>query len=60
MPVTIVLSVCLVANAATCRQERIEFTGSPMACVVSAQPIVAEWGADHPEWRVTSWKCGRG
>jgi hypothetical protein len=57
--VALVLTVCLQADAAVCRQERIEFTGTSMACVIDSQPIVAEWGADHPEWRVASWKCSR-
>lgn len=60
MLVAIVMTVCLQAGDGSCREERIEFDGSPMACVIDAQPIVAEWGGDHPDWRIKSWTCSRG
>lgn len=55
----LVLTVCLQADASTCKEERIEFNGSPVACLVQGAPILAEWGDDHPEWIIKSWKCGR-
>jgi hypothetical protein len=57
--VALLLTVCLQADATVCREERIDFNGSSTACVVDSQPIVAEWGHDHPEWRIASWKCTR-
>ncbi|RXF69567.1 hypothetical protein [Hansschlegelia zhihuaiae] len=57
--ISLIMMVCLQADAKICRQELIEFNGSSMACVFEAQPIVAEWGTDHPEWRIASWKCSR-
>lgn len=54
---TIVMSVCMLANAQTCREERIDIRGPALACLVQAQPAVAEWSGDHPGWRVASWKC---
>lgn len=60
MPIAIILTVCLQSNAASCREERIEFSGSPMSCVIQAQPIVAEWGGDHPDWTVKSYTCRAG
>lgn len=54
----LVLTVCLQADPAQCREERIEFSGTPMACLIQGSPIVAEWGYDHPEWTIKSWKCG--
>lgn len=57
MLIAILMTVCLHADDMICREERIEFKGSPMACVIDAQPIVAEWGTDHPEWRVARWTC---
>jgi hypothetical protein len=54
---TIVMSVCMLTNAATCREERIDIRGPAMACLVQAQPAVAEWSGDHPDWKVERWKC---
>lgn len=54
---TIIMSVCLQSDAGQCRNETIEISGPAMACLVQAQPAVAEWGEDHPAWRVASWKC---
>ena len=56
---TILLTVCLQAEPTRCKDERIDFSGSPMACLVQGSPIIAEWGSDHPEWTIKSWKCGR-
>jgi hypothetical protein len=55
---TIVLTVCLQAEPARCKEERIDFNGSPMACLIQGSPIIAEWGYDHPDWTIQSWKCG--
>ena len=57
MLITIVMTVCLYADGRNCRDERIEYQGSAMGCVIEAQPIVAEWSTDHPDWRVARWKC---
>ncbi|MFC3692772.1 hypothetical protein K6K41_09225 [Chenggangzhangella methanolivorans] len=56
---TLVLTVCLQAEPTRCKDERIDFNGSATACLVQGSPIIAEWGSDHPEWTIKSWKCGR-
>lgn len=56
----IVMSVCLKADANQCKQEEIEISGPSMACLVQAQPAVVEWGEDHPDWDIKSWKCRPG
>lgn len=53
----IVMSVCLKTGDGQCREERIEISGSAMACIVQAQPAVVEWSEDHPGWDVKSWRC---
>ncbi len=57
MLISIMMNVCLQSQATACRQERIDFLGSVLACVVAAQPMVAEWTDLNPDWRVTGWKC---
>ncbi|PZQ14388.1 MAG: hypothetical protein DI565_13325 [Ancylobacter novellus] len=56
---TLVLTVCLQAEPSRCKDERIDFSGSSMACLVQGAPIIAEWGSDHPEWTVKKWTCGQ-
>jgi hypothetical protein len=56
----ILLSVCLAASPATCKEERIEWSfedASHMSCVVHAQGVLARWQAEHPLWRVIRWHC---
>ncbi|MFJ5488713.1 hypothetical protein ACIKTA_14410 [Hansschlegelia beijingensis] len=54
----VLMNVCLQADGERCREERIEFTGPAMACLVQVQSVLVEWGQDHPGWLVKSWKCG--
>lgn len=56
----IVLYACLVTAPATCREEHINFSmevNAPMACMMSSQPVIAQWVEAHPRWQVGRWKC---
>ncbi len=56
----VILSVCLLASPATCREERIEQTVEerpPIACIVEGQSTVAVWQTQHPKWVIHKWKC---
>jgi hypothetical protein len=55
----VVLTVCLVSNHLVCEERRFPFEsdGSPMQCA-RAQPAIAAWVGDHPEWLVARWSCG--
>jgi hypothetical protein len=56
----ILMSVCLLANPANCREERLSFSyenASFMACLVGSQQAIAEWQQSHPAWRVGRWRC---
>jgi hypothetical protein len=57
--VELVLTACLAANGANCRQERLYFEnpGSLMQCMFMAQPQIAQWSVGHPHLRVTRWRC---
>lgn len=56
----LVLTVCLVVNLTSCREERlsmsVEPTG-PLACLVGAAPVVAQWSEHHPKWKVERMRC---
>ena len=56
----ILLSVCLMSQPGTCREERINWSydgANAMACMVGAQQLIAQWHEAHQRWRVTSWRC---
>lgn len=56
----IVMAICLLADASSCREERINFAfedQNPMGCVVGGQQMMASWQASHPEWRIDRWRC---
>jgi len=58
--VLILLSACLIAQPATCRDERIELSyeaTSAFVCLRHAQGALATWQASHPEWHVARWRC---
>lgn len=56
----IVMSICMLATPALCREERLNLSyedSSPMACMLQSQPAMAQWSASHPDWRIDRWKC---
>lgn len=56
----LILLVCLTASPAECREERVAISYElidPRACMVGAAPVIADWSGDHPEYRITRWKC---
>jgi hypothetical protein len=57
--IAIVLSTCLLADPAVCRDQTIRLTAevSPVSCMMKAPPHVARWSEEHPEWRVVRWRC---
>ncbi|SDM50000.1 hypothetical protein SAMN05216360_102266 [Methylobacterium phyllostachyos] len=56
----LLLSICLVAQPSTCREDRIEMSSgasSPFVCLRNSQSALAVWQASHPEWHVERWRC---
>jgi hypothetical protein len=56
----LLLSVCLLAQPATCREDRIELSyeaSSPFVCLRNSQSALAKWQGEHPEWHVERWRC---
>jgi hypothetical protein len=57
--IAIILSTCLLSDPDVCREQIIPLDSetSPMRCVMTAPPHVAQWNTEHPEWRVVRWQC---
>ena len=57
--IEIILTVCAIANPANCEEKYLQFTwdGSLSQCMMAAQPYIAQWIGDHPEWSVKSYHC---
>lgn len=56
--IDLVLTVCLLAAPADCREERMPFDGPIFACAMAGQFTAAEWISRHPKWRIERWACG--
>lgn len=56
---SIILSACLIADPAQCRDFKIQtdFRMPTKYCTMAAQPVVAQWSGDHPQWQIKAWKC---
>jgi hypothetical protein len=35
----------------------LEVDPSPMACMMAAQPLAAQYLEEHPAYRLSSWRC---
>ena len=57
--VQLVLIYCLISNSSACVEKRpiIEELASLQSCMIAAQPLAAEFIADHPDYRLARWRC---
>ena len=60
----IVLSVCLLADPAKCKDVHLSYASegqalTPHACMVYGQSEIAKWSEGNPNWNVKRWMCGR-
>jgi hypothetical protein len=55
----LVMTVCTLANTNLCEDKRIRLDEnvSVMECLVEAQPTMAQWVADNPNWKIMRWSC---
>jgi hypothetical protein len=59
--IEIIASVCLIANAAECKDVRFTFLAeavSPRECMMFGQFELAKWSAGNPNWAIRRWSCG--
>jgi hypothetical protein len=52
--VVIVFLACAVGQPDHCEDKHLQFAwqGSLRQCVMAAQPYIAQWIGDHPQWMV--------
>jgi hypothetical protein len=57
--IEIVLTVCAISQPGPCEDRHLQFAGSGSLtqCVMSAQPYIAQWISQHPEWSAVRWHC---
>ncbi len=57
--VAIVFTVCVVAHPSQCQEQRLQYEwhGSLRACVENAQPYLAQWIGEHPNWSIKKFHC---
>jgi len=57
--VDLIVLACTLATPATCREYHLTFqsAGSLRSCVMQAQPYLAQWVGEHPNFRVARWRC---
>ena len=57
--IEIILTVCAIANPTYCEDKYLQFAweGSLSQCMMGAQPYIAQWIGNHPQWTATKWTC---
>lgn len=57
--VDIVFLVCAIAQPDRCEHKHLQFewSGSLRQCVMAAQPYIASWIGEHPQWTVKEYHC---
>jgi hypothetical protein len=57
--VDLIILVCSLANPADCSERHLLFEahGSLKACMMEAQPYLAQWVGEHPNERIARWRC---
>jgi hypothetical protein len=57
--VDLILLACSLTNTSECREYHILFEtgGSLQSCMMQAQPYLAQWVGEHPNYRVARWRC---
>jgi len=57
--IEIILTVCAIANPANCEEKYLQFAweGSLNQCMMGAQPYIAQWIGNHPQWIARKWTC---
>lgn len=58
--IELVLSACLIAMPATCKDVHLSFVAenvTAMQCMLNGQPHMAQWVEANPKWRITRFRC---
>lgn len=56
--IELIFVACLAATPNECEERALVFVDvSTRTCVLGAQPQLAKWVNEHPNWKVSAWKC---
>jgi hypothetical protein len=57
--IELILTVCVAAHPNLCEERHIQFAwnGSLQQCASGAQPYIAQWVGEHPNWIPVRWRC---
>lgn len=57
--ITLVFVTCLISSPIDCvkRELPVYEDISQMACLMGAQAELARWRSEHPDSRITEWRC---
>jgi hypothetical protein len=57
--IDLILLACSLANPTACHEHHVLFesAGSLQSCTMRAQPYLAQWVGEHPNFRVARWHC---
>lgn len=57
--VDLILLACSLVNPAACHEYHVLFqsAGSLQTCTMRAQPYLAQWVGEHPNFRIARWHC---
>ena len=57
--IELILTVCATAQPSMCEDRHFQFMygGSLRQCAAGAQPYIAQWIGEHPNWTAVRWHC---
>jgi hypothetical protein len=55
----LIFTVCAITNANMCEDKYIAVQSEiqSFGCVMQAQPTLAQWAVENPEWTIVGWRC---
>lgn len=56
--IELVFMACAVGEPNACREHAFQYVDiTTMTCMMGAQPELAKWTNQHPNWEIRNWKC---
>ncbi len=58
--IDLILLACSLTDPTACHElftSYVNPAGSLEACTIRAQPYLAQWAGDHPNFRIARWRC---
>jgi hypothetical protein len=62
--VELIIVACSILHGASCKEHKLSFIAQPgeisaWACAKYGQHEASKWALEHPNWRISRFKCGR-